>query len=135
MDYVRCMIMNEDVEDDIIYAFTPTDMKEIESYISKDQTATTIPEEKESKEPKSNELMTSELIYYYLGQLQCITPTIENWHLSRTLTLIRVASFKQKPEKELDKKQALAQCEDIRSANMRKFEEWKRKQQQNSIKR
>ena len=134
MDYVRCMIMDEDVEEDIVYAFTPADMKKVEEYIAKDQTGTTIPEEKNSNEPKSNELMTSELIYYYLGQIQCLSPTIENWHLSRTLTLIRVASFKQKPEKELDKKQALAQCEDIREANMRKFEEWKRKQQ-NSVKR
>ena len=133
-DYIRCMIMDEDVEDEIVYAFTPQDMKKVELYIGTEQTATTIPEEKNSNEPKSNELMTSELIYYYLGQMQCLTPTIENWHLTRTLTLIRVASFKQKPEKTLDKKQALAQCEDIREANMRKFEEWKRKQQ-NSIKR
>ena len=133
-DYIRCMITNEDVEDEIIYAFTAQDLKKVEEYIAKDQTASTIPETKDSSEPRSNELMTSELIYYYLGQIQCLTPTIENWHLSRTLMLIRVASFKQKPEKELNKKEALAQCEDIREANMRKFEEWKRKQQ-NSIKR
>ena len=134
MDYVRCMIMDEDVEDEIVYAFTPAEMKKVEAYIAKDQTGTTIPETKDSNEPRSNELMTSELIYYYLGQIQCLSPTIENWHLSRTLMLIRVASFKQKPEKELNKKEALAQCEDIREANMRKFEEWKRKQQ-NSVKR
>lgn len=134
VDYVRCMIMDDDVEDDIAYALTPQDLMKVQNYIETEQTGTTIPEDKKSNEPKSNELMTSELIYYYLGQIQCLTPTIENWHLSRTLTLIRVASFKQKPEKELDKKQALAQCEDIREANMRKFEEWKRKQQ-NSIKR
>ena len=133
-DYIRCMITNEDVEDDILYAFTPADLKKVETYLAKEQTATTFPPEKNDKEPRSNELMTSELIYYYLGQIQCLNSTIENWHLSRTLTLIRVASFKQKPEKELNKKQALAQCEDIREANMRKFEEWKRKQQ-NSIKR
>ena len=133
-DYVRCMIMDEDVEDEIIYAFTPTDLKQVETYIAKDQTATTFPEEKKSNEPKSNELMTSELIYYYLGQMQCLSPTIENWHLSRILTLIRVASFKNKGEQKLNKKEALAQCEDIREANMRKFEEWKRKQQ-NSVKR
>ena len=128
-DYVRCMITNDDVEDEIIYAFTAQDLKKVEAYISKDQTATTIPEDKKSNEPKSNELMTSELIYYYLAQLQCPFIPTENWNLSRILTLIRVGSFKQKPEKELDKKQALAQCEDIREANMRKFEEWKRKQQ------
>ena len=134
LDYIRCMVMEEEYDDNFVYALPPKEIKRIESYISKDQTATTVPEEKNSNEPKSNELMTSELIYYYLGQIQCLTSRIENWHLSRTLTLIRVASFKQKPEKELDKKQALAQCEDIRDANMRKFEEWKRKQQ-NSIKR
>lgn len=129
MDYIRCMVMGDDYDDNFIYALTPQDLKKIESYIATDQTASTIPEEKNNTEPKSNELMTSELIYYYLGQIQCLTPTIENWHLSRTLTLIRVASWKQKPEKELNKKEALAQCEDIREANMRKFEEWKRKQQ------
>ena len=133
-DYIRCMVMEEEYDDNFVYAIPPKEMKRIESYIAKDQTASTIPEEKNSKEPKSNELMTSELIYYYLGQIQCLTPRIENWHLSRVLMLIRVASFKQKPEKELDKKQALAQCEDIREANMRKYEEWKRKQM-NSIKR
>ena len=129
MDYIRCMVMEDDYDDNFIYALTPQDLKKIETYIATDQTASTIPEEKNSTEPKSNELMTSELIYYYLGQIQCLTPTIENWHLSRTLTLIRIASWKQKPEKELNKKEALAQCEDIREANMRKFEEWKRKQQ------
>ena len=128
MDYIRCMVMEDDYDDNFIYALTPQDLKKIETYIATDQTASTIPEEKNSTEPKSNELMTSELIYYYLGQIQCLTPTIENWHLSRTLTLIRIASWKQ-PEKELNKKEALAQCEDIREANMRKFEEWKRKQQ------
>ena len=129
MDYIRCMVMEDDYDNNFIYALTPQDLKKIETYIATDQTASTIPEEKNSTEPKSNELMTSELIYYYLGQIQCLTPTIENWHLSRTLTLIRIASWKQKPEKELNKKEALAQCEDIREANMRKFEEWKRKQQ------
>ena len=129
MDYIRCMVMGDDYDDNFIYALKPADLKKIEQYIATDQTASTIPETKESNEPKSNELMTSELIYYYLGQIQCLSPTIENWHLSRTLMLIRVASFKQKPEKELNKKEALAQCEDIREANMRKFEEWKRKQQ------
>ena len=133
-DYIRCMILDDDVEDDIVSAFTPKDLKKVEKYIGENQTASTIPEEKNSKEPKSNELMTSELIYYYLGQIQCLAPRIENWHLSRTLMLIRIASFKQKPEKELNKQEALAQCEDIREANMRKYEEWKRKQM-NSIKR
>lgn len=128
-DYIRCMILNKDIDEDIVYAFTPKDMKAIEVYIATDQTATTFPKET-SNEPQSNELMTSELIYYYLGQIQCLTPTIENWHLSRILTLIRVASFKQKPEKKLNQKEALAQCESIRERNERIFEEMRRKAEQ-----
>ena len=126
MDYVRCMIMNEDVDEDIVYAFTPKDMKAIEVYIATDQTATTFPKET-SKEPQSNELMTSELIYYYLSQMQCPFIPTQDWHLSRILTLIRVASFKQKPEKKLNKTEALAQCESIKERNERIFEEMRRK--------
>lgn len=128
LDYVRCMILNEDVNDEIIYAFTTTDMKKIETYIATDQTATTFPKET-SKEPRSNELMTSELIYYYLASMQCPFIPTENWHLSRVLTLIRVASFKNKGEKKLNKTEALAQCESIRERNMRLFEEMRRKEQ------
>ena len=126
LDYVRCMILNEDVDEDIVYAFTPKDMKAIEVYIATDQTATTFPKET-SKEPQSNELMTSELIYYYVSQMQCPFIPTEGWHLSRILTLIRVASFKQKPEKKLNKTEALAQCESIKERNERIFEEMRRK--------
>lgn len=128
LDYIRCMILNEDVNDEIIYALTTTDMKEIETYIATDQTATTFPKET-SKEPRSNELMTSELIYYYLACMQAPYIPTENWHLSRILTLIRVASFKNKGEKKLNKTEALAQCESIRERNMRLFEEMRRKEQ------
>lgn len=125
-DYFRCMILNEKFDNNIVYAFTPADIKKVEKYMEESQTATTFPEEK-SKEPQSNELMTSELIYYYLGQMQCPFIPTESWHLSRILTLIRVASFKNKPEKKLGKKEALQQCEDINERNKRIFEEMRRK--------
>lgn len=125
-DYFRCMILNEKFDNNIVYAFTAADIKKVENYMEESQTATTFPEEK-SKEPQSNELMTSELIYYYLGQMQCPFIPTETWHLSRVLTLIRVASFKNKPEKKLGKKEALQQCEDINERNKRIFEEMRRK--------
>lgn len=133
LDYVRCMILEKDISDDVVYALTPNDIKEINDYIAKDQTGTTFPKEK-SMEPQSNELMTSELIYYYLAQIQAPYIPTETWHLSRVLTLIRIAAFKSKGEKKLNKKEALKQCEDINERNKRYFEEMRRKQQ-NSIKR
>ena len=128
LDYFRCMILNENVDDEIVYALKPKDLKEIETYIATDQTATTFPKET-SKEPRSNELMTSELIYYYLACMQAPFIPTENWHLSRVLTLIRVASFKNKGEKKLNYKEAYNQCESIRERNMKLFEEMRRKEQ------
>ena len=125
-DYFRCMILNEKFDENIVYAFTAADIRKVENYMEESQTATTFPEEK-STEPQSNELMTSELIYYYLGQMQCPFIPTETWHLSRVLTLIRVASFKNRPEKKLGKKEALQQCEDINERNKRIFEEMRRK--------
>ena len=132
-DYFRCMILNEKFDDNIVYAFTAADIKKVENYMEESQTATTFPEEK-STEPQSNELMTSELIYYYLGQMQCPFIPTESWHLSRVLTLIRVASFKNRPEKKLGKKEALQQCEDINERNKRIFEEMRRKAEAKSKK-
>lgn len=126
-DYFRCMILNEDVDEEIVYALTQRDILEIQNYIETDQTATTFPKET-SNEPQSNELMTSELIYYYLAQMQCPFIPTENWHLSRVMTLIRVASFKNKGERKLNPQEALEQCESIREKNMRYFEEMKRKE-------
>ena len=128
MDYVRCMILNEDVDDEIIYAFTNANLKQIEEYIATEQTATTFPKEN-SSEPQSNELLTSELIYYYLACMQCPFQPTETWHLSRVLTLIRVASFKNKGEKKLNKTEALQQCESIKERNERIFAEMRRKAQ------
>lgn len=125
-DYFRCMILNENFDDNIVYAFTAADIRKVENYMEESQTATTFPEEK-STEPQSNELMTSELIYYYLGQMQCPFIPTETWHLSRILTLIRVGSFKNRPEKKLGKKEALQQCEDINERNKRIFDEMRRK--------
>lgn len=127
-DYFRCMIINEDkdIEDEIGYAFTNEDMIKVQNYIDTPQTATSFPEEKNS-EPRSNELMTSELIYYYLGQMQCPFIPTENWHLSRVMTLIRIASFKNKPEKKLSYNDSVQQCEDINERNKRYFEEMRRK--------
>lgn len=137
-DYIRCMIL-DDLSDEeletIIYALTPSDIKQVEQYLAEEQTATKFPEEKNNPEPQSNELMTSELIYYYLGQIQCPFIPTENWNLSRVLTLIRVGSFKSKPEKKLNQKEALQQCEDINERNKRIFDEMRRKAEQESKKK
>lgn len=125
-DYFRCMILNEGVDEEIVYAFTQRDILEIQKYIETDQTATTFPKEN-SNEPQSNELMTSELIYYYLAQMQCPFIPTENWHLSRVMTLIRVASFKNKGERKLNKQEALQQCESIKERNEHIFAEMRAK--------
>ena len=50
-------------------------------------------------EPKSREVITSELIYYWMTTFQ-IPWEAESWHLNRLFTLIRVCNVKAaKPKK------------------------------------
>ena len=46
----------------------------------------------------SREIMTSELLYYYMIAAN-IPFECERWHLNRLLTLIRICSIKSQPEK------------------------------------
>lgn len=125
-DFVYCMICNENTDPNVIYAFTEEDFKKVDRYISTSQSAAIIPEEK-TNEPKSNELLSTDLIYYYLAQMQVPYIPTQDWHLSRVMSLIRIGSFKNKPEKKLNKQEAVAQVESINERNKRLFEEMARK--------
>lgn len=128
LDFIYCMIYNENVKSEIVYAFTEKDFRDIEHYIITSQSAAIIPEEK-TNEPKSNELLSSDLIYYYLAQMQVPYIPTQDWHLSRVLAMIRIGSFKNKPEKKLSKQEAISQVESINERNKRLFEEMRRKKE------
>lgn len=95
IDYVRCMTLTEGVPETAYLYINNEQYKLINDYIAAPMTATTI---SEPPGKASREIMTSELLYYYMIAAN-IPFECERWHLNRLLTLIRICSIKSQPEK------------------------------------
>lgn len=92
-DYIRCMTISSNV-DPAVYLFLSKDnIASIRAYITDPMTATTFGDEPEDK--SNQEILTSELIYYYMFQSQ-IPIECEKWHLNRLITLLRICAVKNK---------------------------------------
>lgn len=117
LDYIKCMTLNNNVNDDVYQALTMDNMKTINKYISSSMTATKIYD----NGPKNgkNEIITSELIYYWMI-LYNIPFECEKWHLNRLITLIRVCSIKNNPKK-MNKTDLVAQNRALNRARRKKL--------------
>ena len=104
LDYLRCMTLNQNVNPEV-YKYIPYSvMKEINAYIEAPMTATTF---KEDGTKKNNEIITNEIIYYWMVSFN-IPFECQKWHLNRLLTLIRVCSIKNSPAKKMSTKEIMA---------------------------
>ena len=83
LDYVKCMTLTQKVSPEIYANLTDENMRDIQRYIEAPMTATTFSEEKNTK--GNREIVTSELIYYWMIALG-IPLECEKWHLNRLLT-------------------------------------------------
>lgn len=104
-DYVRCMTITQNVDPKIYnYCLTNSVMKKILDYIDDPMTATTI---SNNTGQKSREIITSEIIYYWMISLN-IPFECQKWHLNKLLMLIRVCEIKNSPSKKMSKKDIYA---------------------------
>lgn len=105
LSYIKCMTLNREV-DPIIYRFLTTDMIEtIAEYIKDPMTATWFNTSTIGAAKTSNEIITAEIIYYWMIALN-IPMEYEKWHLNQLMTLIKVVSIKNNPEQKMDSKEA-----------------------------
>ncbi|MFL5661954.1 MAG: hypothetical protein ACJ8BW_11470 [Ktedonobacteraceae bacterium] len=97
MSYVRCMTLRDDVAPEVFGQLNLEHFDKISEYIDAKMTATWFSEQPGT--PRSREVITSELIYYWMTVFS-IPFECERWHLNRLFTLIRICNVKQgKPEK------------------------------------
>lgn len=118
IDYIRCMTLNGPVDPRVYRALTKQNVDEIAAYIQDPMTATTI--KRENKRP-SREIVTNELIYYWMTALNIPFEPCQKWHLSRLMTLIEVCSIKNQPPKKMSQAAAMKQQHALNAARLAKY--------------
>lgn len=88
LDYIRCMTINQGVDQMAYYNLTADLIDQIRKYIEDPMTATTV-RRRQNKRPGAKKIVTSELIYswmiHYGIPFEC-----QKWHLNRLMMLIEV---------------------------------------------
>lgn len=121
IDYIRCMCITPNIDPGIFPKIPQDIVKEIIAYIEDPMTATVITEPPGTK-PNQNriKIITNEVVYYWMSALQIPFDPCERWHFNRLMTLIRVASIEQQPDKKMSRKDAMAQQRALNAARRAK---------------
>lgn len=105
-DYIRCMTITQNVNPDVYYALSTENYEDITAYMEEPMTATWI--KNDPNQPPSREIITAEVIYYWMVALQ-IPFECQKWHFNKLMMLIRVCNEKNKPAKKMGKRNIMSQ--------------------------
>lgn len=118
MDYIKCMTLTKNVNPEVYTHFTSANIKQVDEYIQAPMTATYFSEDKKGK--GNREIVTSELIYYWMIALN-IPFECQKWHLNRLLALIRVCDIKNQPPKKRSKREIMSRNAALNAARKKKL--------------
>ena len=113
IDYIKCMTLTPDVDDEVYNRLTQSNVVQINKYIEAPMTATHFSEDGAGK--SNRETVTSELIYYWMIALN-IPFECQYWHLNRLLTLVRVCNIKNQPPKKMSKREIMSRNASLNAA-------------------
>lgn len=112
IDYVNQMIVGGKPPENFVDRLSQENTTAIMDYINSKQTATWFREDKSTK--GSAEVITNELIYYWMISFQIPFDPCQNWHINRLMTLIKICGIKQTKPKKMSKQE---QAEQYRMLN------------------
>lgn len=118
LDYIKCMTLN-DVDDDIYNELTQKNVDDIAEYIQGSHTATTI-SGSGGKKKNSREVVTSELIYYWMVAHR-IPFECQYWQLNRLMTLVQICNVQNQPEKKMSKRELLERNKTLNAERRAKY--------------
>jgi hypothetical protein len=113
LDYIKYMTLTQNVKPDIYDRLTEENIDQINKYIDAPMTATTF--SKESTKGGAQEIVTAELIYYWMIALN-IPFECQKWHLNRLLTLVKVCNIKNSPPKKMSKRETASRYAKLNAA-------------------
>lgn len=128
-DYIKCMTLNKNNIDHLVYDYMPTDaIKIIVDYIKDPMIAPLYFSNDDGTElgtgqANKREAVTAEIIYYWM--IACNIPfECQKWHLNQLITLIKIINLKNAPPKKMDPKQEAARR---RAINTQRRAKWNTK--------
>ena len=118
IDYIKCMTLTKGVPDEVYSRLSRENIEAINKYIEAPMTATYFSKEQNRK--GGREVITNELIYYWMIALN-IPVEFEKWHLNRLLTLIRVCNIKNQPPKKMSRREIMSRNAALNAARKKQF--------------
>lgn len=106
VDYFQMMLLPPEDNPDLVLLLEPEQMDQLASYMNDNLTASSVPDEGGKK--INDEIVTSELVYYWLSALRIPFQPTETWHLSRIMMLVQIAGYKQQPAKKRNPRQVIS---------------------------
>lgn len=115
--YLQCMVLAPEDSHELLNKLTREQLEQITEYMSSRQSGTWFPSEPASQ--GGTESITAELIYHWMFEFN-IPLELQNWHLTRLMTLIRVCSMKRGGNKKLPRNTA-AQRRELNAARRAQY--------------
>lgn len=116
-DYIRCMTITQNIDQNVYYAITPEIRNEVREYMEDKMTAAVVKSDNDGR--PATKFVTSDLIYAWMVMLR-VPSKYEKWHLNRLLTLIQIVNIEQKPPKKANKAQNARDHHSINAARRAK---------------
>lgn len=118
LDYIKLMTLTQNVKPETYCCLTRENYRQIDDYINAPMTATTF--SKANKGKISKEIITAEIIYYWMITLN-IPFECQKWHINRLLTLIKVCEIKNQPPKKMSQRETVRNNAALNAARRKKM--------------
>ena len=106
--YVEAMIISGDFSPEVYSQMSKENLDAISDYMASQQSATTFVEPPGQKARGRSEVITSELIYFWMVSYN-VPFECETWHLNRLFALLRICNIKTSNEKKMSPNEVAAQ--------------------------